>query len=62
MTFSLTDDGTLDTVLRCADCGQELRYNFDGESGQTYDDFVEWALTDADEDHECEEDDDTSSD
>lgn len=27
--FELTDDGTLDTVVRCSDCGEELRYNYD---------------------------------
>jgi hypothetical protein len=32
MAIELTDDGTLDTVLRCTDCGAELRYNYDGPS------------------------------
>lgn len=26
----LGDDGTLDTVLVCRECGQETRYNYDG--------------------------------
>ena len=29
MAIELTDDGTLDTVLRCSDCGEEMRYNYD---------------------------------
>jgi RNase P subunit RPR2 len=37
MAFNLSDDGTLDTVVTCSECGAELRYNFDGdmEAGQT---------------------------
>lgn len=27
--IELTDDGTLDTVLRCSECGEEFRYNYD---------------------------------
>ena len=29
MRFSLVDDGTLDTVLACDTCSQELRFNLD---------------------------------
>lgn len=29
MSIELTDDGTMDTVLRCTDCGEEMRYNYD---------------------------------
>lgn len=28
MAIELTDDGTLDTVLRCSDCGEEFRFNY----------------------------------
>lgn len=28
MAIELTDDGTLDTVLCCTDCGEEMRYNY----------------------------------
>jgi hypothetical protein len=31
MAIELTDDGTMDTVLRCSDCGEEMRYNYDPE-------------------------------
>lgn len=27
MTIQLIDDGTMDTVLRCSDCGEEMRYS-----------------------------------
>jgi hypothetical protein len=52
--FDLTDDGTLDTVLRCRTCGAEVRYTYDPapDSDETYDDFVAWARTDADETHD----------
>lgn len=50
----LRDDGTLDTVIQVAE--KTYRYNFDGEEGlQTYDDFIEWALTDAEEQYEIEQ-------
>ena len=52
----LKDDGTLDTVIACPECGLEVRYNYDGEGG--YDEFVKWAMEDFYENHEgeCEED------
>ena len=62
MAIELTDDGTLDTVLRCSDCGEELRYNFaassefaeDNQSDEVaYDAFVDWAIEDAESEHEC---------
>ena len=72
MAIELTDDGTLDTILRCSECGEEMRYNYDGrvdlvpegdmntcEHGNVdgceacYDAFVEWAIEDATNDHEC---------
>ena len=53
-TFSLGDDGTLDTVIVCDDCGQEMRYNFDGGHDDCtpiangdcdcYGQFVDWAI------------------
>lgn len=63
--FYLSDDGTMDTVVTCEDCGQDARYNWGGEcghengehpnEGDCYDAFVEWALEDAETEHECEE-------
>lgn len=29
MAIVLSDDGTMDTVLRCTECGEEFRFNFD---------------------------------
>lgn len=65
MAIELTNDGTMDTVLRCSECGQEMRYNYDpydyGDdvlenekaNQQAYDDFVDWAIEDATAEHEC---------
>lgn len=52
-TAELRDDGTLDTVIQVAE--KTYRYNFDGDGViETYDDFIEWALTDAEEQYEIE--------
>lgn len=65
MAIKLTDDGTLDTVLRCSECGEEFRYSYANsdwpdpgtEDAPTleaaYDAFVEWAIEDATNEHEC---------
>ena len=37
MSIHLTDDGTLDTVLRCDECGEEFRYDSDVFGGEYYD-------------------------
>lgn len=97
----LSDDGTMDTVLVCDECGQEMRYNYDpsGPSDpeenrpddwedcgqcngahpsdfigdcrddvnrwpsqkcierlreQAYDAFIDWAIDDATDSHECQ--------
>ena len=63
MAFRLGDDGTMDTVVVCEECGEEVRgtYMPDGDptdtrtDEQAYDDFVAWLLKDAEADHECEE-------
>lgn len=60
MPIELSDDGTLDTVLKCSDCGEEFRYNFDPDSdgdasdSKAYNDFVQWAIDNATDDHDCE--------
>jgi hypothetical protein len=33
MSIELTDDGTMDTVLRCDECGEEFRFNYDATGG-----------------------------
>jgi len=61
MAILLGDDGTLDTVLVCSECGEEMRYNYDGgsdvtagDSARGYHEFVAWAKKDAASEHECE--------
>ena len=64
----LTDDGTLDTVLECSECGEQLRYNFansypspDGPSEYTrnltnevlYQNWVRQIIEDESQEHEC---------
>lgn len=58
--FYLSDDGTMDTVVTCKDCGRDCRYTFDGEvptndapDRDAYDCFIEWCFEDASETHEC---------
>ena len=63
MPFTLGDDGTMDTVTVCNECGQEERFNFDGEHEDCtpiangdcdcYGKFVDWALQEAYDTHEC---------
>ncbi len=55
----LSDDGTLDTVLRCTECGEVFRYNYDLIDPNeyleaSYGDFLKWAVQDTIDSHECE--------
>ena len=54
--FDLIDDGTMDTVLRCKGCGEELRYTsailYGPEEGGPVDRLDE-ALEMASTEHEC---------
>ena len=67
MAMLLGDDGTLDTVIVCSECGAEMRFNYEpadswdgidtatlAEAEAGYDDFVVWCMEQAAEDHECE--------
>ena len=54
--FTLLDDGTMDTVIQCDECGVELRYTYSGDGLETYDAFIEWCFEDAASEHECEVD------
>lgn len=48
----LADDGTLDTVIACQECGAEYRYNFQiGDGDCTYREFIAESLQDAAETH-----------
>ena len=51
----LGDDGTLDTVVYCRECGREYRGTFDGAG--PYDAFVESLIESVEEDHICERED-----
>ncbi len=59
MAARLGDDGTMDTVIYCSECGQEQRYNFDSAEANAeteddaYDAFVDWCLEDFESEHEC---------
>jgi hypothetical protein len=69
MAFYLGDDGTLDTVLVCRECGREYRYNYDGglewnghdeptndNKDGAYTAFVDECIADAEDSHICGED------
>ena len=70
MGMELIDDGTLDTVIRCMDCGEEFRFNYaigmedhdgsDGVAGSDadYEAFVASCFDDVLAEHECSTDDD----
>lgn len=50
MAFELIDDGTLNTVVRCSECGKEYRYNYQ----DSCDEFVAECIDDATDHHICE--------
>lgn len=69
MSIYLIDDGTFDTVLRCSECGEEMRYNYDGgmsagddddqstreqDALADYDAWVDGIIEDATNEHQCE--------
>lgn len=46
MAIELTDDGTMDTVLRCSECREEFRFNYAGiEDDDRRDELLEAAAT-----------------
>ena len=65
--IQLVDDGTMDTVFRCAECLEEMRFTFDptncGECSDDNDecdhddDFLYDCLRECADDHECPSDD-----
>ena len=67
----LADDGTLDTVIECLECGEQFRFSFaswaesldddDEDDQDDYDAFVEWCIEDVEAEHECDESDDDAS-
>ena len=53
MEFTLVDDGTLDTVLTCNECDEELRFNYAFVDGVAASFRVQQAIADAKLTHEC---------
>lgn len=60
--IELTDDGTLDTVVRCTDCQMEYRFAADlpelpSEAAihSAYQEFVAECIAQVTEEHECEQ-------
>lgn len=67
MSIELGDDGTMDTVLYCTECGEEFRFNYDGGGGfadddtgevkltdeQAYDAFITSCIEEVEAEHEC---------
>lgn len=53
----LSDDGTMDTVVVCDECGQEYRgtYDGDGDPETGYDDFVDYLINEVADEHICGE-------
>lgn len=52
----LVDDGTMDTVLECMECGEAFRGNYqsgDWDDDYTYDDFVDDFIAEVEADHIC---------
>lgn len=67
----LADDGTMDTVIRCSECGEEFRFNYDpsfedepeteDEAQDRYDAFVDECIEEIEAEHECSADEDEPS-
>lgn len=53
-SIQLCDDGTMDTVFQCKNCGEEIRYSEADrdEDGDVTEDFFEQVANE----HECEQD------
>jgi transcription elongation factor Elf1 len=62
-TFTLVDDGSLDTVLVCDECGAALRFTYAAwddddaalDDDAAYESFVDWCFEEAVNEHECHE-------
>lgn len=78
MAGQLSDDGTMDTVISCVDCGEEQRYTYQpveydgtedqqdaldsGKDERLYMAWVHECIEDFDESHECGESEEGSDD
>lgn len=53
-TFTLVDDGTLDTVIKCDNCSQEIRFTGgEVDLNMRHDEWVDYCMAMAKEEHEC---------
>jgi hypothetical protein len=57
VSIYLTDDGTLDTVLRCDECGEEIRYSspYDANEPFNRDEWIDEIIADEELEHVCNE-------
>jgi hypothetical protein len=70
MAIILSDDGTMDTVLTCTECGKEFRFLFDCGSAdeedindeRMYAAYVEDCIADVESEHECASNDEPQED
>ena len=53
LAFNLIDDGTLDTVLECVECGERLRFNYGDIEFDTDEARLEFVVEEARDVHEC---------
>ena len=53
MKLFLIDDGTLDTLFECPDCGMEERYSSDGIERDEYGNVLPEEMARVSEEHEC---------
>lgn len=50
------DDGTLDTVLRCAHCGETFRFQYADDGWlESYATWLEYLIAETEAEHECHE-------
>ena len=55
--IKLADDGTLDTVLRCAECGEEFRGTWlPDDDSDSYAEWVAEFIREVEDEHECSTD------
>ena len=57
MAILLGDDGTLDTMVYCSECGKEYRGTYQPDSADSYTEFVEWLTDEFASEHICREED-----
>ena len=60
MPILLGNDGSMDTVVFCSECGREYRGTWmpdSDDTDDTYDAYVEWFMDDVGTSHICGEDD-----